>query len=203
MPHPVDILPYQPGWPAEFTRIAGPLRQALGDLALRIDHIGSTAVPGLAAKDVIDIQITAAALDDALHAAISSLGYVDPDLASSTRRGVRRDHATPHFTGPDSEWEKWYFHQPEPPAGERARRIHIHVRVEGRANQRYPLLFRDYLRTHPDTAEAYAELKRRLAQYLADQQDYPYVKDPAVDLIYLAAEDWAAATGWQPGPPDA
>jgi GrpB-like predicted nucleotidyltransferase (UPF0157 family) len=56
---------------------------------------------------------------------------------------------------------------------------------------------------HPATAEAYAELKRRLAQSLADPQMYPEVKDPAVDLIYLAAEDWAAATNWQAGPSDA
>ncbi len=77
------------------------------------------------------------------------------------------------------------------------------MRRQGRANQRYALLFRDYLRAHPATAEAYAELKRRLAQYLADPKMYPEVKDPAVDLIYLAAEDWAAATNWQAGPSDA
>jgi len=203
----VEIVPYQPGWPAEFSQIALPLRQALGDLALRIDHIGSTSVPGLAAKDVIDIQITVSSLNDSLAAPFTSLGYVKAEH--------RRDHATPGFTGPDSEWEKMLFspaprapdgEAPRAPDGEApsgARRTHIHVRIQGRANQRYALLFRDYLRTHPDTAEAYAELKRRLAQYLADPQDYPFVKDPAVDLVYFAAEAWAAAVGWQPGPSDA
>ena len=77
------------------------------------------------------------------------------------------------------------------------------MRVQGRANQRYALLFRDFLRTHPATAAAYGELKRQLAQHLADIQTYTDVKDPAVDLIYFAAEDWAAATGWQPEPPNA
>ena len=77
------------------------------------------------------------------------------------------------------------------------------MRVLGRANQRYALLFRDFLRGHPATAAAYAELKRRLAENLADPDTYPDVKDPAVDLIYLAAEEWAAATRWQPGPTDA
>jgi GrpB-like predicted nucleotidyltransferase (UPF0157 family) len=109
-----------------------------------------------------------------------------------------RDHRPPHVPGPETEWDKLLF---LPPPGQR--RIHAHARVQGRANQRYPLLFRDYLRAHPATAEAYAELKRRLAQYLADPETYPYVKDPAVDLIYLAAEDWAAATNWQAGPSDA
>ena len=75
--------------------------------------------------------------------------------------------------------------------------------MQGRANQRYPLLFRDYLRNHRPTADAYAELKRRLAQYLADPEIYPFVKDPAVDLIYFAAKDWATVSHWQPGPPDA
>jgi GrpB-like predicted nucleotidyltransferase (UPF0157 family) len=75
--------------------------------------------------------------------------------------------------------------------------------VQGRANQRYALLFRDYLRAHPRSAAAYAELKRRLASNLADLRTYPDVKDPACDLIIVAAEDWADATGWMPGPSDA
>jgi GrpB-like predicted nucleotidyltransferase (UPF0157 family) len=109
-----------------------------------------------------------------------------------------RDHRPPHAAGSETEWDKWLF---MPPPGQR--RTHTHMRVQGRANQRYPLLFRDYLRAHLAAAEAYAELKRRLAQHLADPQMYPEVKDPAVDLIYLAAEDWAAATNWQAGPSDA
>jgi GrpB-like predicted nucleotidyltransferase (UPF0157 family) len=181
----VEIVPYQPGWPAEFRQIAQILRQGLGDLALRIDHIGSTAVPGLPAKDVIDIQVTVAALDDRLISAMTALGYSLPE-------GEWSDHCPPDFTGPEAEWKKLFF---KAPPGQR--RTHTHVRVQGRANQRYPLLFRDYLRVHPATAGAYAELKRRLAQNLADPQTYPEVKDPAVDLIYLAAEEWAPAAGWQ------
>ena len=71
-------------WPAEFGRIGTALRAALGGLALRIDHIGSTAVPGLAAKDVIDVQVTVAALDaEAIAAALAPLGY-------ALRAGVTR-----------------------------------------------------------------------------------------------------------------
>ncbi len=186
----VEIVAYQERWPSEFQAIATPLRQALGPLAVRIDHIGSTAVPGLPAKDVIDIQITVAALDDRVRSALATLGY--------TWREGMRDHRPPHVGGTETDWDKWLF---TPPPGQR--RTHTHVRVQGRANQRYALLFRDYLRAHPATAGAYAELKRRLAQHLADPQMYPDVKDPAVDLIYLAAEEWAAVTNWQMGPPDA
>ncbi|HET8851853.1 MAG TPA: GrpB family protein [Ktedonobacteraceae bacterium] len=70
----IVISPYDPQWPLEFRQLGMPLRAVLGDLALRVDHIGSTSVPGLAAKDVIDVQITVAALDKrALVAPISSL----------------------------------------------------------------------------------------------------------------------------------
>lgn len=186
-------MPYQARWPAEFRAIGGRLRQGLGPLALRIDHIGSTAVPGLAAKDIIDIQITVAAFEPGLvlAAAMEALGY-------SPLPGLRRDHVPPMAVGPDANWDKLFFRAP---AWQRP--TNTHVRELGRANQRYPLLFRDYLRAHPATAEAYARLKRQLAARLADPETYPDVKDPAVDLIYLAAEDWAASTGWQPGLSDA
>ena len=83
------------------------------------------------------------------------------------------------------------------------RRTNTHVRIQGRANQRYALLFRDYLRAHPATAESYGELKRRLAQNLFDPRMYAEVKDPAVDLIYLAAEEWATSISWKAGKSDA
>jgi GrpB-like predicted nucleotidyltransferase (UPF0157 family) len=187
----LEIVPYKSSWPSDFRKLASLLRQGLGDLALRIDHIGSTSVPGLAAKDVIDIQITVAALDQGVLSAMLALGYSQPD-------GIWGDHHPACTEGPGTEWEKWFF---KPPPGQC--RTNTHVRVLGRANQRYALLFRDYLRAHPATVEAYAELKRRLAQHLADPQAYPDVKDPAVDLIYFAAQEWAAAIHWQPGQSDA
>jgi GrpB-like predicted nucleotidyltransferase (UPF0157 family) len=187
----IEIVAYKSSWPAEFREIASVLRSGLGKLALRIDHIGSTSVPGLAAKDVIDIQITAAALDPELLSAMLALGYSQPE-------GIRRDHRPAHAAESEAEWQKWFFNPPPD-----QRRTNTHVRTQGRANQRFALLFRDYLRSHPAMAEAYAELKRRLAQHLADQNMYPEVKDPAVDLIYLAAEEWAASTDWQPASSDA
>ena len=187
----VTIIDYQERWPAEFQAIATELRQALGTLALRIDHIGSTSVPGLAAKNIIDIQITVAALNNNIKQAIISLGYIH-------RADITRDHCPPTLTKSKNEWSKWYFHE-----ADQERRTHIHVRLPDRLNQRYPLLFRDYLRANLATAGAYAELKRRLASHLADPSTYPDVKDPAVDLIYFPAEEWAERTGWQPGPSDA
>jgi len=88
----------------------------------------------------------------------------------------------------------------EPPG---YRRLNIHVRVVGQTNQRYPLTFRDYLRAHPFSAQAYATLKRDLAHLVHDDYDrYAEVKDAACDLIYVAAEDWVQAVGWSVGPSD-
>ena len=148
-------------------------------------------MPGLAAKDRIDIQITVAALDPSVEGAMESIGY-----RNWTEYG--RDHAPPGFEGSGNEWAKWLFAAPQ-----EQRPTNTHMRIAGRANQRYALLFRDFLRAHADYAEAYARLKRALADGLADPATYPDVKDPAVDLIYLAAEKWATSSRWEPGPSDA
>ncbi|HVN54945.1 MAG TPA: GrpB family protein [Anaerolineaceae bacterium] len=187
----ISIVPYQPIWPEEFLTIARPLRQALGDLALRIDHIGSTAVPGLAAKDRIDIQVTVPGLTEAVERALNRAGY-------ERLEGITQDHVPPGEPSHPDEWGKWIFKPPE-----NQRLTNVHVRVAGRPNQRYPLLFRDYLRANPAAAEAYARVKTALARYHAgDVVAYYDIKDPVCDIIFSAAEVWAAATGWLPGPSD-
>ena len=184
-----EIVRYSRHWPAAFGAVARRIRDALGPAALRIDHIGSTAVPGLPAKNVIDVQVSVA--DLAAADALAAAGF-------RPFGDILGDHRPPGDESPEEQWAKRFFSEPVD-----ERRANIHVRVEGSANERYALLFRDYLRAHPATAEAYAELKRRLAAHMPDTMTYADVKDPAVDLIALAAEDWAAATGWQPGPSDA
>ena len=145
---------------------------------------------------MIDIQVTVAALDlPALASGFERAGFLTaPD-------NPRRDHRPPDATGPDDDWAKLYF-RPAPGAFG-GRPINLHVRAAGRANQRYALLFRDYLRAHSPAAQAYAELKRRLAGLGLDTAVYAEVKDPACDLITQAAEPWAVRTNWQPGPSDA
>ena len=148
-------------------------------------------MPELSAKDVIDIQVTVSAFDDHLQRAFESMGYFRDVL-------ITKDHIPACASGPDDEWSKWFFRAPKS-----VRATNTHVRVAGRANQRYALLFRDYLRTHHATAAAYGELKKKLARELRDAGQYPAVKDPAVDLIYFAANEWATMINWEPGPSDA
>lgn len=188
----IEIVPYDSGWPEEFRRVGTPLREALGDLALRVDHIGSTAVPGLAAKDIIDIQVTVAELDvEPITSALEPLGY--------TLWGpISGDHMPPGRHDPPEEWRKLYFRAPEA-----QRRTHLHVRQTGRANQQYALLFRDYLRVDPQATGAYAQIKEALARLHPEDIDAYYdVKDPVCDIIMAAAERWAAATCYVQGPSD-
>jgi GrpB-like predicted nucleotidyltransferase (UPF0157 family) len=183
---PIVIVSYRPGWTDEFARLAEALGAALGTLALRIDHIGSTAVPGLAAKDVIDLQVTVGDLVPELESAFARAGY-------RRRAEVTRDHVPPASAGGERDWEKQYY---QPAAVTRG--IHVHVRRAGSSNGRYALLFRDYLRAQPHAAAAYAQAKQALAAHAPTDWDLYYdVKDPICDIIIASAEEWAAATRWQ------
>jgi GrpB-like predicted nucleotidyltransferase (UPF0157 family) len=186
----IELLPHREAWAGEFLALAALVREVLGEGALRIDHIGSTAVPGLVAKDVIDVQITLAAFDEAALAALTDAGFV--------HRGLRSDAPPPGAHWTVAEHQKHLF--AEPPG---TRRANLHVRVQGRANQRFALLMRDYFRASPEAAAAYGEFKLRLAAAVAEPELYVVTKDPVFHLIAQAAERWAAQTGWTPGPGDA
>jgi GrpB-like predicted nucleotidyltransferase (UPF0157 family) len=185
---PVVLTPYQAHWGSDFTRIAGRIREVVNDAALRIDHIGSTAVPGLAAKDVIDIQITVADLEraDRLTGPLSAVGF---------RQGTTFEYDTFHGKPEtDVELRKLYMREPE---GER--RTHIHIRELGRFNQQYALLFRDYLCASKLVREEYECVKQRAAQLFPDSIDgYLYLKEPVFHIIYEAACLWARTVRWAP-----
>jgi GrpB-like predicted nucleotidyltransferase (UPF0157 family) len=184
----VDVV--QPRrWAEEFPTLADALAEALGPLALRIDHIGSTSVPGLPAKDVLDVQVTVAD-EDALSEALKTL-----HAESWPVRGDLHDHpVSEDDTKPDaSQWLKGFTRQRPG-----MRRTNVHIRIEGRVNWRYALLFRDYLRAHPQESAAYGRFKQRAARLLPeDVGTYSDLKDPVCDLIYLPACRWAAASSWQ------
>jgi GrpB-like predicted nucleotidyltransferase (UPF0157 family) len=185
----IEVVPYRPGWAAEFDRLAAAIRTAAGQPAARVDHVGSTAVPGLAAKDVIDVQVSVAELDAAgpLLAALRDAGF-------RGGRDLERDEF-PGMARGDPDLAKFFLREP---AGER--RAHVHVREIGRFNQRYALLFRDYLRASPRARDAYAELKRQAARASPDRiEGYMAIKDPAFALIWEAASLWAERAGWTPG----
>lgn len=181
MADPVIIVPYDPQWPVLFARLGATLREALGETARRIDHIGSTAVPGLDAKPVLDIQISVVALEPMApyRLPLERLGYC--------------------FRADNPDRTKRYFR--EAPGG---RRTHLHVRRWGSWAEQAALLLRDYLRAHPEEARRYAALKHTLAgQYGADRLGYTEAKTPFIWETLLQADRWSQATGWEPGPSDA
>ena len=189
----IVIHPYKTIWPTEFKAIQSDLSGALGKRARRIAHIGSTSVPGLAAKDVIDIQVGVDDLGSDIVSELSAAGYAFVANYGS-------DHVPEGDEGSPDRWRKLYF-------GGRPglRPCHIHVRILNNPNHRYALLFRDYLRAHVRARMTIELIKRELARLHGNDADAYYaVKDPVYDLIWQAANDWAAHTGWhQDAAPDA
>lgn len=178
---PIIIVPYDITWPARFQELAQPLRAALGPLALRIDHIGSTAVPGLDAKPVIDIQIS-----------VATFTPFEPVLQPLQALGWRWFENNPHLS-------KRYFREPA-----RQPRTHLHVRLAGSWSEQFQLLFRDYLRAEAEDRLLYARTKRTLAsQYREDREAYTEAKSDVIWQIMQRANEWSQFTGWQPGPSDA
>lgn len=177
----IIIVPYNPEWPDLFRELGRSIRDALGDVAVRIDHIGSTAIPGLAAKPIIDIQISVRSFEplDAFKEPLHRIGFqYIPDNPDLTKR---------------------YFR--EMPG---SRRTHIHVRREGSWSEQFMLLFRDYLRCHPDDCREYANLKYDLAEkYRENRQGYVDAKGPFIWKMMQKANEWSQRTGWMPGESDA
>ena len=175
------VIDYDPVWPELFAALGRDLRAGLGGVALRIDHISSTAVASLAAKPIIDVQISVASFEplSALREPIESCGFV--------------------WRANDDDLTRRYFR--ERPG---RRRIHVHVRLAGSFSEQLNLLHRDYLRADPVRAGEYAAVKRSLAHLLLDdRQVYVDAKAPFIWDTIARAHDWAQLTGWEPCPSDA
>jgi GrpB-like predicted nucleotidyltransferase (UPF0157 family) len=171
---PLELVAPDPDWPATFAAWRERLADALVAVAERIDHVGSTSVPGLAAKPTIDIQISVLDLED-------EEGYVGPlERANLQLRSRDAQHV--------------YF---RPPA-DRPRDVHVHVCESGGRWEREHLLFCDYLRTHPAAAARYASVKGELLVVWSDDRSgYTEAKSDCILGILDEAEEWAQATGWR------
>jgi dephospho-CoA kinase len=197
---PARLVPADPVWPDQAARIVARLKTACGANALRVDHIGSTAVPGLDAKDVIDIQVTIESLAaaDELTAALRSAGYpriddVSSDVVKLDARSTaeRFDHS-----GDAALWRKRLHGSADP-----GRPTFVHLRVDGWPNQQFALLFVDWLKANPDVRDEYLSVKRdaeRAASPDGDIERYLAVKEPWFLEAYRRAWDWADSSSWRP-----
>lgn len=198
----IDIVEHRTVWISEFDAIAAALIGALatadddaaGPILVGVEpvrHIGSSAVPGLVAKDVIDVQVSVIDVgDDRLAQRIEAAGF-------TWRADIVGDHLPAGMTMDAAQLEKRFAIQGGHPDGTPMRRMNIHFRSPGRFNHRFALLCRDYLRSHPIAAAAYGEVKANLARLFPDDAESYYdVKDPVFDLIMVGAEAWAASVCW-------
>lgn len=178
----VAVVQYRSEWAQEAAVLADDLRTAV-PTSLAVEHIGSTSVPGMAAKDCLDMMIVVA---DLTHAAaeqhLTPLGY------------RRRPEPWNNLEQADGrEWPKQVY---APSAG--ARPCNIRIRTAGSGTARLALLFRDHLRAHSQRTSWWSELKAAAADAAPNLAGYGRIKYPAWCLLMELAEDWASNTGWEP-----
>jgi GrpB-like predicted nucleotidyltransferase (UPF0157 family) len=161
---PIHLAEYDPAWPGLYEREAARIRSILGDRVLRLEHVGSTSIPGLAAKPVIDIVL--AVPDSADEAA-----YVTPLVAGGYVLRIREPGWFEHrvLNGPDTK-------------------VNLHVFSDGCPEIERMLAFRDRLRTHDDERRQYEEVKRDLAaRHWTYVQHYADAKGEVVEAIIARA----------------
>ncbi|MCE0539901.1 GrpB family protein [Kineosporia rhizophila] len=166
----IVLTGYSESWPAMFSQERERIVGALGEKAFRVDHVGSTSVPGLTAKPIIDIDLSVFDAEDEADyvPALESAGY---------QLGVRE---TGHRMMRTAD-----------------RSVHLHICSAGSEWERRHLLFRDWLRTDQADRQAYAALKLQLAQRdWPDAEAYADAKSGLIAEITDRAESWAAATSW-------
>ncbi len=183
----VAISAPNPNWAQQAAALIATLYETLGPRAMRIDHVGSTAVPSMAAKDVLDIQVSVTDLVEAQEHFDQPLH----DLGFARFPNGTRDHVPAGRSDDPALWAKRFWQHRG--TGED---VNLHVRLVGSPNERLALLFRDWMCAHPPAVIAYSAIKRSLAAAVPDLDTYVEVKDPIVDLVIATAEEWAVDTGW-------
>lgn len=183
----VPVVLHEPDaqWPLQAARVIARIRHQLDSAQLpytAVDHIGSTAIPGLIAKDVVDLQLQIEHLESARQ----------PDFTRALRAagivGVEKLDDTPHPWGPDPrDWEKFFAGGADPSII-----VQVHIRASGSPGAQGALCFRDWLRAVPQERAAYAEFKRAVAQSVSSAQ-YPHAKEPWFAQAFPRARAWARA----------
>jgi GrpB-like predicted nucleotidyltransferase (UPF0157 family) len=179
-PDGVSVLPYQTSWPRQAADLIRELERLVPD-AVAVEHIGSTSIPGMAAKPCIDLMIVVTDLE-------ASSAARDLTAAGFRRRPEPWNNSEP---ADGRDWPKMVF---APPVG--GPNCNIHVRVAGAATTRVARLFRDYLIANHDKVAIWTEFKRAAAAAAPDLGSYGQIKAPAWTLLMECASRWANETGY-------
>jgi dephospho-CoA kinase len=196
---PARLVPADPAWADQARRIVARVTSACGARALRVDHIGSTAVSGLDAKDAIDIQVTVESLPmaDQLAAALLSAGYprIEHISADVAKPGARSSDKRYDQSGDPALWQKRIHASADP-----GRPTYVHLRVDGWPNQQFALLFVDWMAANPGVRDEYLAVKRKAEQASAPDGEiaaYVAAKEPWLRAAYRRAWGWADDVGWR------
>jgi GrpB-like predicted nucleotidyltransferase (UPF0157 family) len=164
----IEVVPYDPQWATTFDEIKKVVTETVGDLALSIEHVGSTSIPRMSAKPIIDLDVVIRSYDElpVMVARLSSLGYVHQgDLGIKGREAFKREGEDVPRTGTGKVWPKH----------------HLYVCPQGSEGLSRHLAFRDYLRAHPEELAEYEAVKRRLAE--ENPHDWEAYTDGKTDYI--------------------
>lgn len=161
----VKVVEYDPRWAADFETIAGEIREALGNLVLTVHHVGSTAVPGMAAKPIIDLDVEIAdyTVFPAVVETLAKIGYLHEGNLGIPKREAFCYEGKSHLC-----------------------KHHLYVCPSDSPELRRHLTFRDYLRSHPDAVSEYSRVKQEAAAlYPEDIESYIRHKSPCIEKLYI------------------
>lgn len=175
----VEVVPYRSAWVSEGAELTAWLAQGLPG-ATATDHIGSTSVPGLPAKDCIDVMVRVESLSDTDLSPLAEAGYRERPEEWNRAEALGSTTYPKRVFGPAIG----------------GRSVNIHVRETDGETARYALLFRDFLRADSDHRDAWGRFKVRLAEETLDIYAYGQLKAAAQPLLMALAERWAADNGW-------
>jgi GrpB-like predicted nucleotidyltransferase (UPF0157 family) len=181
MGRPVIVVDYDPAWPGQFEELRQALAGGLGDVAQRIEHVGSTSVPGLTAKPILDIDIVieSRAILPAAIERLAMLGYEHQGDLDVDGREAFRSRGAPTVHPPRT----WPAH-------------HLYVCARDNRELRRHLTFRDWLRSHDEDATSYGRLKRELARrFPNDMDEYCEAKTDFVEGILARAHKQGSTRG--------
>jgi dephospho-CoA kinase len=175
----LKLVDHRPEWKEIAARVIARLSTQLGS-AYSFEHIGSTSVPGLIAKDVVDIQVSVAALD-----AVDDAGFLRAGFAPHP--SIIGDEPRPSDPDP-AHWRKRYFQSCDPECA-----VNIHVRVAGSPGERFARDFAAWLRADTDSRNEYADLKRSISSTVSTVSEYAHLKEAWFTRAEAAMMQWVKA----------
>jgi dephospho-CoA kinase len=172
----IELTEHTEEWSKKFNVLKQDLLSFERDVFINIEHIGSTAIPGVKAKDIVDIQCAIQSFGD-----IQRVREVLEPLGFNWIKEIKQDHVPFHefdYFSPD--WEKRFFK-----GNYKGQDFNIHIRLEDSLNWKFALAFRDFLSSNENARSSFMQFKERLAKAKVSDKEYCIIKDSVIDLLSL------------------